>query len=312
MKKVLISAPYMLREKQKVKELLTPYNFDITWADVEERLEEDDLLPIVGEYEGIICGDDRITSKVYDAAKNLSVVVKWGTGIDSLNKSEADKRGIKLFRTPGAFSEPVADTTLAYMLAFCRGVATNDRLMKNGRWDKPQGYTLGEKKVGLIGFGDIGVAVAKRLKGFGVTILANDLDPEKNANKREEYGVTFATKEEIYETCDIISLHCDLNETSYHLINQEAFLKMKRRPILINSARGPLIEEKSLLGALKDNVIEGVALDVFEDEPLDVNSDLRKMDNVFLASHNSNSSPQCWMNVHKNSINMLAKGLELE
>ena len=134
--KVLISAPYMHREREFVERALAPHPFEVVWPAVHERLEESDLLPIIGEFDGLLCGDDRLTPKVYDAAKKLKVIVKWGTGIDSLNAEEAKKRGIQLFRTPGAFTEPVADTTLGYILAFCRGIAANDKLIKSGRWEK--------------------------------------------------------------------------------------------------------------------------------------------------------------------------------
>lgn len=308
--KVMISAPYMHRQKKQIEKMLNGINkIEFDWVPVNERLDESDLLDIISKYDGIICGDDCLTSRVYDAAVNLKVIVKWGTGIDSLNKSEADARGIKLFNTPNAFTNPVADTTLAYILYFIRGVIDNDRVMKSGKWDKPQGYALNEKTIGIIGFGNIGRAVAKRLRPFGSRILYNDIKDIDMTGCKELSGVGSVEKDFIYSEADVITLHCDLNPTSFHILNNKTFSMFKKRPYVINTARGPLVEEEALILALEKGIIKGAALDVFEKEPLVPNHPLRRMDNVVLASHNSNSSPSCWMNIHKESINKLLFGL---
>lgn len=308
MHKILITAPYMVREKAKILEMLKAYPFDAEWVPVDERLEEADLLPIIGKYEGILCGDDRITQNVIDAAVNLKTIVKWGTGIDSINKKYAESKGISVLRTPNAFTEPVSDTTLAMMLAEVRGLVRNDRVVKSGQWDKPQGYMLQEKTVGIIGFGDIGKAVAKRLMPFGPRVLVNDIQPIDEEHLTT-LNVTSVTKEEIYAQCDIITLHCDLNPTSEHVLNAEAFAEMQRKPYVINTARGPLIEESALIAALTSGQISGVGIDVFEHEPLAVDNPLRSMDTVMASCHNTNSSPMCWDRVHVNSLKLMMEGL---
>jgi D-3-phosphoglycerate dehydrogenase / 2-oxoglutarate reductase len=311
MNKVLITAPYMIREKKKVEDLFKGKNVKLDWAEVKERLEEPEMLRIIEKYNGIICGDDRITKKVIEQAINLEVIVKWGTGIDSIDKEEAERQGIRVFRTPDAFSEPVGDTTLGVILAFARSVFTSDRLMKRGGWDKPQGYCLSEKTIGIIGLGSTGTAVAKRLSIFGSIILANDI-VEKDPEIISRYGIKMVSKDEIYEKADFICIHCDLNKTSFHLLNEEAFKKMKKKPYIINMARGPIIDEAALINALESGKIAGAGLDVFEDEPLSKGSPLRKMDNVILSSHNANSSPYYWHKVHENSVRMLLEGLGIE
>lgn len=310
MKNVLISAPYMIREKAKVSSLLLGKQIRVDWADGRERLEERDLLPIIGKYHGIICGDDRISSRVLDAAVNLEVIVKWGTGIDSIDKLEAEKRNIAVSRTPDAFTEPVADTVLGLMLAFARSIFTSDRLIKAGGWDKPASFCLSEKVVGIIGLGNIGSAVAKRLSAFGAVILANDI-VEKDPEFVNRFGIRIVEKEEIYEQADMITLHCDLNPASHHLLNDAVFSRLKKTPCLVNTARGPLIDERALVAALRAGKIAGAGLDVFEHEPLPIDSPLREMDNVILSAHNSNSSPYCWHRVHINSVRMLLEGLGL-
>jgi len=311
MRKVLITAPYMIREQKTVEDLFKGKNVKLDWAKVKERLEEPELLRIIEKYNGIICGDDRITKKVIEKAVNLEVIVKWGTGIDSIDKEEAKKHGIPVFRTPNAFSEPVGDTTVGVILAFARNIFTSDRLMKRGEWDKPMSYCLSEKTVGIIGLGSTGTAVAKRLSIFGPIILANDI-VEKDPEIIRRYGIKMVSKDEIYEKADFICLHCDLNKTSFHLLNKEAFKKMKKRPYIINMARGPIIDETALINALESGKIAGAGLDVFEEEPLPKDSPLRRMDNVILSSHNANSSPYYWQRVHENSVKMLLEGLGIE
>ena len=312
MKKVLISAPYMLRadEIKKIIPELDKLKIHYDLAKVEERLEEDELVKIICQYNAIICGDDRFTRKVYEVAKNLEIIVKWGTGIDSLNEDIAKEFGIKLVRTPGAFTDPVSDTSIAMILSFVRNLVPNDAIIKKGGWDKPQGFCLSEKTIGLIGFGDIGQAVARKLQPFAATILANDIK-KIDQTIYSKLNVRSVSFDEILTSCDFISVHCDLNPTSHHILNTAAFQKMKRRPYIINTARGPMIEEGSLIDALKSGQVAGAGLDVFEEEPLAIESPLRKMENVILSSHNSNSSPACWGKVHMNSIRMLKAGLKL-
>ena len=196
------------------------------------------------------------------------------------------------------------------ILSFVRNLVPNDTIIKKGGWDKPQGFCLSEMTIGLIGFGDIGQAMARKLQPFAATVLANDIKKIDQAIYNK-LGAKSSSLAEVLSSCDFISVHCDLNSTSHHILNAAAFQKMKRRPYIINTARGPMIEEGALIDALKLGVIAGAGLDVFEEEPLSLESPLRRMDNVILSSHNSNSSPACWGKVHLNSIKMLRECLNL-
>lgn len=315
--KVLITAPYMQKQRDLVSGLFeqklrqTDLDLEIDWIPVEERMDEDQLLEIIDVYDGVICGDDRFTPKVYQKAKNLKVLVKWGTGIDSLNQSSAEEHGIKLCRTPDAFTVPVAETTIGMILSLTRRIYESTINLKNGGWEKRLGYCLTESTIGLIGFGNIGTAVAERLKPFGSRVLVNDikeLDPELCAS----LGVTSVSKEQIYKESDIISVHCDLNETSRHLINNNVFQQLGKKEVLFfNVSRGPIVKESDLVGALQNGILGGAGLDVFEDEPLPLTSPLRSMPNVLLSAHNSNSSPYYWKRVHENSIDMLFEHLKM-
>ncbi|MCK5214115.1 MAG: phosphoglycerate dehydrogenase [Candidatus Omnitrophica bacterium] len=303
-KKVLVSAPYFLPVVDRFKSILDENNIELVLPDVDERLEEDELLAVIRDIDGVICGDDRFTEKVLQAASKLKVISKWGTGIDSIDQEACQKHGVAVKNTPNAFTEPVADSVLAYILCFARKTPWMDKAMKDGIWEKIPGVSLREKTLGIIGVGNIGKAVTRRAIGFGMRVLGNDI---KAIDEEfiEMTGLRMVAKDVIYGEADFISVNCDLNPASQHLINHDAFKKMKRQPYIINTARGPIIKEKDLIDALKSGTVSGAGMDVFEDEPLPQNSPLLKMDNVLLAPHNSNSSPVAWEYVHQNTVSNL-------
>ena len=211
--------------------------------------------------------------------------------------------------TPNAFSAPVADTVLAYILTFARNMLSTNEAMHAGRWEKLPGLALNEATLGIIGLGNIGQAVARRAQGFGVRILGADI-----ANVAEEFltttGTTLTTQDILLAESDFISLNCDLNPTSYHLIGATELALVKPTAVLINTARGPIVDEPVMVEALRTGRLGGAALDVFESEPLPVSSPLRTMPNVILAPHNANSSPRAYRRVHENTINQLFEVLE--
>ena len=241
----------------------------------------------------------------------LKVISKWGTGIDSIDKQAALSLGVKVGNTPNAFTQPVADSVLGYILIFARKLPWLDRSMKEGIWEKVPGVSLGECSLGVIGVGNVGKAVLRRANAFGMKLLGNDIvkiDP----SFLREIPVKIVSLEELLKHSDFVSVNADLNKTSRHLLNAKAFNLMKKTAYTINTARGPIVDEKALIDALKSKTIAGAAMDVFEDEPLSQDSPLLNMDNVFLAAHNSNSSPMAWERVHWNTIQNLLLGLGYE
>lgn len=308
MKKALISAPYLQNDISLFSEELAAKEIEYTVYPVRERMEEDELLEHLPHYNGIICGDDRITKKVIDACPDLEVIVKWGTGIDSIASDYAQVKGIPVKRTPNAFSEPVSDSVLGMMLVFARRILVSDRMMKQGEWAKTPGFCLEEQVLGIIGLGDVGKAVARKAKAFGIKMLAYDIK-QIDQSICETLGVEMVDIDTLLERSDYVSLNCDLNPSSKFIINKETISKMKPTSIIINTARGPLIKEEDIIEALRSGSIAGAGLDVFEDEPLSKDSPLRSMNNVLLSSHNVNVSPLYWNKVHRNSLNMLYQGL---
>jgi len=289
--------------------ILDQLGCDVIVPEVNERLSEEEILTYAGKFDGTICGDDRYSGRVIKlCAPRLKVISKWGTGIDSIDKSAADALSIPVFRTTNAFTVPVSDSVLAYILAFSRKQPWLDRNIKKGGWKKIPGKSLAESILGVIGVGNIGKAVLKKAHAFDMRLLGNDvvsIDQEFT----KEFEVDMVGLEDLLSQADFISINCDLNPTSRHLINKKALSLVKPSAVIINTARGPIIDETALIHALENKNIAGAALDVFEIEPLPGDSPLLSMDQVMLAPHNSNSSPLAWEAVHWNTMRNLLVGL---
>ncbi len=309
MKKIAVTAPYLQIEWDQYKDQLA--GFDVIIPKVVERFEEDEMIKILSEgIEGIICGDDRITKRVIDSAPGLKLIVKWGTGIDSIDKAYAESKGIKVLNTPNAFTIPVSESTIGLMLAILRRIEENNRLMHNGQWFKPKGFTLYELTIGIIGYGNIGSEVARKLSVFCDNVIWHDIKSDEELRKlnKKFYGKRVSL-ETLLKLSDVITVHCDLNKTSHHLVNSSLISKMKDGVILINTARGPIVNEDDLTGSLVNKKVSYAGLDVYEKEPLPSGSLLRQMDNCILLSHNTNSGHIAWKNVHLNSIMMLKSNM---
>lgn len=311
MKTVLISAPYILPEMKRFGPVLEAFGLNLIIADVHERLSEEEILVHAGEFDGTICGDDRYNRRVIEACTpRLQVISKWGTGIDSIDQAAADDLGVMVGNTPNAFTVPVSESVMGYILSFARQIPWLDDQMKAGQWDKINGKTLSECTLGVIGVGNVGRAVLRRARAFGMELLGNDI-VEIPPDFQLEYGVEMTDLDELLSRADFVSINCTLNPTSRHLINAKRLELCKPGAILINTARGPIVDQTALVDALLKKKIAGAALDVFEDEPLPQDSPLLSMDQVLMAPHNSNSSPRFWERVHWNTIRNLLIGLGL-
>ena len=311
MKTVLLSAPYMLPFVERFRPVFEHYDLELILPEVNERLSEEELLQHSGKFDGTICGDDRYTENVIrQCLPKLKVISKWGTGVDSIDREAAAQYGVMVGNTPNAFTLPVSDSVLGYILAFARRQPWMDREVKAGRWMKLPGRSLSESTIGVIGVGNVGKAVLRRARGFGARLLGNDIRPIEPdfiiENKIKMTGL-----KDLLARADFVSINCDLNPTSRHLINDETLSWMKPSAYLINTARGPIVDETALVAALEQGKIAGAGLDVFEVEPLPSDSPLRKLNQVMLAPHNSNSSPEAWERVHWNTIRNLLKGLSI-
>ena len=307
--RVLISAPKFLASVEEFRARLEAAGIEIVIVPVRERLCESELLAVVETIDGAICGDDQFTETVMHAAPRLKVISKWGTGIDSIDTRAAAKLGIRVCNTPNAFTDAVADTTLGYILSFARGLPWMDRDVRRGLWTKPDLLSLRECTLGVVGVGNIGKAVVRRARAFGTRVIGTD-PTVVDSSFLEETDLVMTSLRELLHEADFVSLHCDLNPTSFHLIGRSELKSMKSSAYLINTARGPIIDEAALVDALREKWIAGAALDVFEVEPLPADSPLREFQNCLFATHNANNSRQAVTRVHESTIANLLNALQ--
>lgn len=310
--RVLISAPYFLAEVERFRPLFAKAGIEVMVTTVRERLSEKELMRHAGVFDGTICGDDRYTADVLAAAApRLKVISKWGTGTDSIDLEAAQRLGIEVHNTPGAFTDPVADSVIGYILAFARRQPWMDKSVKSGEWRKQEALALSECTLGVVGVGRIGRAVLKRAAGFGMRLLGNDVIPI-DLEELSDAGARMVELEQLLAQSDFVSLNCDLNPSSRQLINRSTIGLMRDHAVLINTSRGGVVDVGALIEVLESGALGGAALDVFEEEPLPSDSPLRNLDNVMLAPHNSNASPSAYERVHWNTIGNLFEGLGLK
>lgn len=306
--RVVVSAPYARPCIDRYRRTLEAAGCDVVIACATERLDEVELLELLPGAHGIICGDDRITERVLASAPDLRVISKWGTGIDSIDVDSARRRGIVVCNTPNAFSEPVADTVMGYALMAVRQLDRMNAEMHEGLWRKPPLRALNELVLGIVGVGNCGRAVARRAAAFGMRLLGADV-VEIDPHVKRSTGLEQVALATLLREADIVSLNCTLNPSSFHLLNRDTLGLMKPTAFVINTCRGPVVDEPALVAALVEGRLAGAALDVFENEPLPTDSPLRSLPNCWLAPHNANSSVAAAERVHDNTLRALIEAL---
>lgn len=244
---------------------------------------EDDLIELLQGVDGAIVAGDRFTARVLGAAHQLKVISRTGVGYDAIDVPAATSRGIVVCNTPEVNREAVADFTMMLVLLCARRVAANLAVVRAGSWERVEGRDLADSTLGIVGLGSIGRAVAQRAAAFGMRLLAHDL--VEDSSFAATHGVTYTSLARLLGESDYVSLHVFLSEQSRHLIDARRLALMKPTAFLINTARGPVVDEAALHEALKEGHIAGAALDVFEREPLPADSPLRHLDNVYLFPH---------------------------
>lgn len=235
--------------------------------------------------DAVLCGNDLLVNDaMLDMAPRLKAVAKMGVGLDTVDIKAASNHNAIVFNTPGANNQAVADHTFGLILSLARKIVFCDQSLRDNRWEhtKIMGMEIWQKTLGLIGLGAIGRCVALRAKGFQMKVVAHDpFWPEEFAG---EHGIEKMQIDDLLKVSDIVSLHLPLTEENRGMINEKTLQSMKPTALLINAARGEIVKEKDLYNALKDSVIAGAGLDVFENEP-PTNSPLLKLDNVVMTPH---------------------------
>lgn len=253
------------------------------------KVTEDDLIDLAHDAEAMLSLlSDPVTARVFDGCPKLKVVAQYAVGYDNIDIEAARARGIVVTHTPGVLTDATADMAFALLLAAARRIPEADAYVRRGqfrRWetDVLLGTELRGKTLGIVGMGRIGEAMARRALGFGMKVVYYN---RRRANPTVEHvaGARYVSFDELLETSDVVSLHCALNASSRHLFGADAFRRMKPTALLINTARGAVVDEEALVEALARGEIAGAGLDVFEEEP-EVHPGLLEQDRVVLAPH---------------------------
>ncbi|HMD90947.1 MAG TPA: phosphoglycerate dehydrogenase [Anaerolineaceae bacterium] len=269
--------------KQKPGEILKEAGIEIDISDKGKALTETELLSVIEKYDGIIVGTDPMTPKVIQEGKNLKIIAKNGVGYDNIDLKAATAQHVYVTFTPGAVEQTVADSTFAMIFALARNIVLGNIAVRKGEWPRIIGTDVSKKKLGIIGLGRIGKNVVMRSTGFNMDVYA--YDPLIDAAFCEKYGVYSVDLDTVFKTCDIVTVHAPLMESTRHIVNQRTLSLMKPDSILINTARGELVDEQALYDALKEKKIAGAAIDVFSKEPPARDNPLFELENIILTPH---------------------------
>ena len=243
------------------------------------KLTEDEIIELLKEgATGLIAGIEPLTERVFQSAKNLKVISRCGAGLDSVDLVAAKNRGITVLNTPEAPAQAVAELTMGLILTVLRKIGQIDQSVRKGEWPRTQGRLLAAQTIGIIGLGHIGRRVARLCQAFEATVISHDPYASQVPD-----GVALLPLEQLLATADIITLHLPYGPDTHHLLNAKAFAAMKPEVIVINAARGGLVDEHALLAALQAGNVSAAALDVFEQEPY--HGPLIESGNVILTSH---------------------------
>ncbi len=262
--KVVVTSPSFSKHPMLIKKMEDKFDNYILNKEG-RRFNEDELISYIGDAEAAIVGLDQVTAKVLDACPNLKIVSKYGVGLDNIKISACEERNIAIGWTGGVNKLSVAEMFLGNAISLLRNLTYTSNLLKCGKWNKNGGRQLSETTVGVIGVGHIGKEVIRLLKPFNCKILVNDVIQQDEYYN--ENDLTKASKDEIYKTADVITLHTPLTDDTREMINSTSLSLMKDDAVIINTARGPLVNLDDLESALKSKSIGGASLDVYDIEP---------------------------------------------
>ncbi|MBD3672521.1 MAG: phosphoglycerate dehydrogenase [Planctomycetaceae bacterium] len=265
-------------------ELFAENGFDVDVVDRSLDLwDAETLIKATEGYEAVIAGSEPWTEKVLRALPQLRVISRSGVGFDAVDTAVCDELGIVVATTPGVNHHAVAEHATAMLMAIARGFPWNDMWVRQGKWERIAGPRVMGRTLGLVGLGRIGQATAERAAGLGMKLMA--YEPYADDHFIAKWGIELVGIDELFSRADYVSLHCPATEETKHLVNAERLAKMKEEAVLINTARGSLVDEGALIAALQNKQIRAAGLDVFEEEPLPLSSPLIEMENVLLSGH---------------------------
>lgn len=307
--KVLITCPPMLASVGAFEALFNKRGWEVTTPKVTQTLSEEELIALVPQHDGWIIGDDPATRAVFRAGRagRLRAAVKWGIGTDNVDFDACDDLNIPISNTPRMFGGEVADLAVSYVIGLARESYLVDRKVRAGEWPKPVGISLANRKVLLVGLGDIGRHVARRLLAADMKVSA--YDPGLSTENFPD-GVEFAEWPIGLEQADFLVITCALTESSNKMLNDDTLSVAKEGLRVVNVSRGPIIDEASLIRALKIGKVHSAALDVFEEEPLPMQSALRDYEGCIFGSHNASNTVDAVIRASELAVEKLARMLD--
>lgn len=283
--RILVTARAFWDNGHAAEEMLCAQGFHVERSPVAGPYSDRDLAPLLASYDAIIAATDAYTADLFAACPALRVVARWGIGIDSVDLEAATRAGVAITNTPGTTTEAVADYAFALLLGIARRLAEGDALMRAGGWGEYPGTLVFGKTLGLVGFGQIGQAVARRAAGFAMRVLVHDPLLEGEAHRWPE--VRFLALDELLAEADFVSLHAAVTPETRGMIGAAQLARMRPTAYLANTARGALIDDEALWAALESGAIAGAALDVYTPEPLPADHPLRGAPRCLLTPHNA-------------------------
>ena len=272
--------------------------------------QEKELIELAKEVDGILTCWAKVTVKVVEAAKRCKVIGRYGIGVDNIAVEEATQAGIIVTNVPSYCVDEVSDHAMALLLGCARKISFYDTAIKKGQWSLQSGnkmFRLRGKTLGLIGFGKIARAMVPKAKAFGLHIIV--FDPYIYEKDTKEYGVVLASFDKLLSDADFISVHVPLTESTYELLNEQVFRKMKNTAYVINTSRGGVINTEALVRAVEGNWIAGAGLDVLPQEPPDINDPLLSQDNIVLTPHAAFCSMESLLDLQRTAANQVARVL---
>lgn len=294
MDKVLVTATDYARNCAAAKKLLESAGFSVIENPHGRPMTRAELGKYLPDISAVVAGIDDWTDEVFENAPNLKIIARFGVGIDNIDLAAAKAHGILVTNARGANADAVAELAVGGMLSMLRNFSYLDRTTREGKWERCVGHTLRGRVLGLVGFGAIAQYVAKLGHAFGAKIIAFDLFPDTEAARAHD--VQLVSLDELLSQSDIVSLHVPATPKTRGLINRKTLAQMKAGAILVNTARGAIVDETALLESLQSGHLSGAVLDVHAAEPTDAGDPLYALSNVLVFPH---TAAETWETYHQ-------------
>lgn len=286
--RVLVLAHPFARHQPEAGRPLVQAGYQVQLGPCDTSPQEHELIDLLSGCHAVVASNEAYTQRVFQQSPQLRVVARWGVGVDGIDLAAATDAGVIVANTPGFVTQAVADQTFCLMLALARRLPEQREVAASCDWQHVEGTDLWRKCLGIIGFGSIGRAVARRARGFEMRLLAHDLQPDQRA--AAELGVELVALPELLSRADFVTLHANLTPQSQSLIGEADLRAMRPTAFFINAARGALVDQHALVRALKEGWIAGAALDVLAEEPPHPDAPILSAPNCIITPHNSSQT----------------------